>query len=124
MSSTTTIAAKQYRLQEWALQIKDCQNRPTNMSVASWCDCHGITKANYYYRLRCVRLACLESLSAEILPQQMVPVRSELLLPEKKELTALVSGLDITIQDVCVHVTESTPMHLLEKVLKVVKHAE
>ena len=30
------------------------------MKVDAWCQEHGITKANYYYRLRRVREACLE----------------------------------------------------------------
>ena len=51
MSSETTMVAGQCRLREWAAQIRDCQNRPAGMSVVSWCACHGITKANYYYRL-------------------------------------------------------------------------
>ena len=62
MSSETTIVAEQYRLREWAAQIRECQNRPADMGVVGWCACHGITKANYYYRLRRVRKACLEDL--------------------------------------------------------------
>ena len=60
MSSETSMVAASFRLQEWAAQIKECQNRPSGMSVASWCADNGITKANYYYRLRQVRKACLE----------------------------------------------------------------
>ena len=55
MSSETTVVAARYRLQEWAAQIRDCQNRPEGMSVSDWCSSHGITKPNYYYRLRQVR---------------------------------------------------------------------
>lgn len=44
MSSKTTIVAAQFRLQEWAAQIKGCQNRPSGMSVVDWCACNGITK--------------------------------------------------------------------------------
>ncbi|MCI9128210.1 MAG: IS66 family insertion sequence element accessory protein TnpB, partial [Eubacterium sp.] len=58
MSSETTMVAEQCRLQEWAEQIRECQCRPAGMSIVSWCACHGITKANYYYRLRRVREAC------------------------------------------------------------------
>ena len=61
MRSETTMMAEQCRLQEWAAQIRDCQSRPADMSIVSWCACHGITKANYYYRLRRVRKACLET---------------------------------------------------------------
>ena len=60
MASQTSIVAKQVRLMEWAEQIRDCQNRPREMDVAAWCAQHGITKANYYYRLRRVREVCLE----------------------------------------------------------------
>lgn len=63
MSSETSMAASQCRLQEWAEQIRDCQSRPTGMTVVGWRPCHGITKANYYYRLRRVREACTEDCS-------------------------------------------------------------
>jgi len=62
MKSQTSIVAKQVRLQKWAEQIKDCQARPKGTKVEDWCDLHGISKANYYYRLRCVREACLEQI--------------------------------------------------------------
>ena len=64
MKSQTSLVAKQYRLQTWAAQIQDCQNRPEGMSVDDWCHQNNITKANYYYRLRCVRQACLDSMQA------------------------------------------------------------
>ena len=76
MSSETSMVAASVRLQEWAAQIKECQSRPSGMSVASWCADNGITKANYYYRLRQVRKACLEHIQKEIPTQQIVPVVS------------------------------------------------
>ena len=60
MNTQTSLVAEQLRLQQWADQIRDCQNRPSDMKVDAWCREHGITKANYYYRLRRVREACLE----------------------------------------------------------------
>ena len=71
MSSETSMVAASFRLQEWAAQIRECQNRPGDVSVASWCADHGITKANYYYRLHRVRKACLEHMQEEIPAQQM-----------------------------------------------------
>ncbi len=79
MSSATTAVAVQYRLKEWAEQIRECRNRPAGMSVVDWCAGHGITKANYYYRLRRVRQACLENLPPEAPAQQIVPVNTCLL---------------------------------------------
>lgn len=60
MKSQTSLVVKQVRLQQWAELIKKCQSRPTGMNIATWCELNGISKANYYYRLRCVREACLE----------------------------------------------------------------
>lgn len=60
MNTQTSLVAEQIRLQQWADQIRDCQNRPSDMKVDAWCQEHGITKANYYYRLRRVREACLK----------------------------------------------------------------
>lgn len=59
MNTQTSLVAEQVRLRQWAEQIKDCQNRPADMKVDTWCAEHGLTKANYYYRLRRVREACL-----------------------------------------------------------------
>ncbi|MDY5845411.1 MAG: hypothetical protein SPJ92_02485 [Bariatricus sp.] len=44
MSSETSMVAASFRLQEWAAQIKECQSRPSGMSVASWCADNGITE--------------------------------------------------------------------------------
>ena len=87
MSSQTSIMAASFRLQEWAAQIRECQSRPAGMSVAGWCAANGITKANYYYRLRRVRKACLEHIQKEIPAQQIVPVEPGLLQREHKDGT-------------------------------------
>ena len=66
MKSQTSLVAQQTRLNEWAEQIKECQKRPQGMKIDEWCQMHGITKANYYWRLRKVREAFLEA--ADITP--------------------------------------------------------
>ena len=124
MSSETTAVAVQYRLQEWAAQIRECQNRPTGMSVADWCAGHGITKANYYYRLRRVREVCLESLAPEAPVQQIVPVNPCLLQEETQNGSGIQHGLSVSVNGFSIHITESTPMTLLAAVLKVVQHAQ
>lgn len=42
MATNTTAVVKQVRLQQWAQQITDCQNRPVGMKVIDWCDANGI----------------------------------------------------------------------------------
>lgn len=123
MSSETSIVAAGFRLQEWAAQIRECQSRPAGISVASWCADNGITKANYYYRLRRVRKACLEHIQNEIPEQQIVPVESKLLQQEHRDCTRQ-PGLSISTKGFSVHVTESTPMTLLAAVLEVIQDAE
>ena len=43
MSSITTAVAVDYRLQQWAQLVKDCQNRPQDMTVEQWCDTKGMS---------------------------------------------------------------------------------
>ena len=124
MSSEITMVAEQCCLQEWAAQIRDCQSRPAGMSVSEWCACHGIKKANYYYRLRRVRKACLENFSEEIPLRQIVPVKAGFLQSDEKNGSIMQTGLDISIKGFSIHVTESTSMILLESVLKAVRHAQ
>lgn len=124
MSSETTAAAVQYRLKEWAEQIRECQNRPAGISVVEWCATHDITKANYYYRLRRVRQACLENLPPEAVAQQIVPVNTCILQQETQSGSGIQQGLSVSVNGFSIHVTESTPMPLLAAVLKVVRNAE
>lgn len=65
MTTQTSLMAEQVRLQQWAEQVRDCKNRPRGMDVETWCAQNNITKANYYYRLRRVRKACLDQMQTE-----------------------------------------------------------
>lgn len=122
MNSATSMVATQYRLQEWTEQIKACQNRPDGMKITDWCALNGITKANYYYRLRKVREACLESMPREILGASIVPVPAEILNPKPDPITR--AGLDISANGFSIHVTETTSLDLLASILQVIAHAQ
>lgn len=65
MKTKTSIVAENVRLQQWAELIRESQNRPSDMKLDVWCEERGITKANYYYRLRRVREACLLACEAQ-----------------------------------------------------------
>ena len=91
MADETSIVARQVRLRQWAEQIRDCQNRPEGMDVSTWCALHNITKANYYYRLKRVRKACLDQI-----PKAAHPAFVE--LPEPKRKAAIPA--DISDQDI------------------------
>lgn len=62
MATQTSLVAQQVRIRQWAEQIRNCQNRPKGMDVEIWCTQNNLTKANYYYRLRCVRQICLDQM--------------------------------------------------------------
>lgn len=68
MKSQTSLVAEQTRLKVWAAQIQDCQSRPKKMTVEDWCGKNGITKANYYYRLKRVRRAYLDHVQSRVPP--------------------------------------------------------
>ncbi len=61
MKSETSLVAADVRLNEWARQIQECKNRPADMDINTWCSLHGISRGNYYYRLRKVREAVLRN---------------------------------------------------------------
>ena len=117
MKTETSIVARQYRLMEWAEQIRDCKARPSGMSVAEWCSMHDISTANYYYRFSQVRKACLEQVQEEPVKQSVVPVQIEQL---KKETPTSNSLLELNVNGIVIRVSESTSNELLKKVLQVI----
>lgn len=117
MNSTTSLVARQYRLKQWADQIRECQNRSVGMSVKEWCGQHELTVANYYYRLKEVRKACLDHVSYDAIAQSIVPVPAELMSVGSQSGSA--SGLEVLVNNICIHVTDETSPELLKMVLQV-----
>lgn len=52
MSSETTMMAEQYRLREWADQIRDCQSRPSGIGQSSSALIWGLYFVGYYKRAK------------------------------------------------------------------------
>lgn len=117
MNSTTSLVARQYRLQQWANQIRESQSRPTGMSIKEWCNQNELTTANYYYRFKEVRKACLDHISYDDIPQSIVPVPAQLMRGDLQPSS--VSGLEVTVNNVCIRVTNETIPELLRMVLQV-----
>ena len=118
MSSTTTLVARQCHLRRWAEEIKSCQGRPRDMTVAQWCSQNGLTKTNYYYHLRQVRKACLEQLPEETQTQEVVAVPGALLQGGQSSAPIrqdeAMAGVDISCRKFHVRATEATSPALLE----------
>lgn len=120
MKTNESKVARQYRLQQWTELIRACNDRPTDLSIKDWCNQNHITPANYYYRLREVRKACLVTLPQEQLPQQLVPIPTNLAagIPTDE------SFLEIVVNGACIRVTNHTSPELLSMVLQVTANAK
>ena len=121
MKSHTSLVAQQTRLSEWADLIRDCQNRPQGMKIDEWCQLHGITKASYYWRLRKVREAYLETADHT---QTFVEVPSSAIHPvnmasEYKISAVIRSGNNLTLE-----ITEQASASFLQILLGVIRNWE
>ena len=122
MSFQTSLITKQCRIQSWAVMIKECQNRLEDMTIDEWCQQNNLTKANYYYRLKCVRQACLDSMES-------VPSFVELPVPETEspatDITPSSVSAVIRITDTCsIEIQEHASADFLRKLIGACTHAE
>ena len=124
MSSIATQAAEQYRLQQATLMIKECQNRPENMTITEWCKEKGKTKATYYYWHRRVRQAYLEQMAEGGTGQPIVPVPQKLLASNATSPMVSTECIEIISGNLSVRVTESASSKLLSMVLQVLRDVE
>ena len=103
MNSQTSLVAENIRLRQWAEMVRECQHRPQGMKIETWCDQYGITKSNYYYRLKRVRKACLQAAASS--SPEFVDLTS--MIHQQNDLCAAVpaavlnspSGLSLAISD-------------------------
>lgn len=121
MKSHTSLVAQQTRLSEWAELIRDCQNRPQGMKIDEWCQLHDITKASYYWRLRIVREAYLETTDHT---QAFVEVPSSAIYPvnttsEHKIAAVIRSGNNLTLE-----ITDQASASFLNTLLEVMRNAQ
>lgn len=126
MTTQTSLVAEQVRLQQWAEQVRDCKNRPRGMDVETWCAQNNITKANYYYRLRRVRKACLDQMQTEqsnfielpLLAEENISVGTDNVSDPAPAIRIK------TKEGVSFEVFSNTSTEVLKYLIKVVTHAE
>ena len=106
---------------EWADLIRDCQNRPQGMKIDEWCQLHDITKAGYYWRLRKVREAYLET-ADQI--QTFVEVPSPAIHPvnmiSEHKIAAVIRGRN----NLTLEITEQASASFLKTLLGVISNAQ
>ncbi len=86
------------------------------MSVKEWCSKHEIAVANYYYRFKEVVKTCLEHFSYDAFPQSIILVPAELMSVATQSVYT--SRLEVSINNICIHVTNVPSPELLKMVLK------
>ena len=123
MSSQTSLVAKQFRLQTWAAQVQDCQNRPAGMNVDEWCRQNNITKANYYYRLKRVRQACLDSIQESEPSFIELPAVSEP-VSEPISVTPNVSAVLHTANGLTIDLCDNVSVDFMQKILGVPRYVK
>lgn len=60
MNSKSALLQQKIRYQRWVEEVKDCESRPANVSIRSWCAEKGIKTPTYYAHLRKVKELCLD----------------------------------------------------------------
>ena len=121
MSSQTSLAAKSCRLQQWAVQINECQNRPKTMTVDEWCDQHAITKATYYYRLKCVRQAYLDSAETPVTEFVEMPIPNEV---DNSRGQSCVSAVLHINQSFSIDLFDTASTTFIKNLLGAINHAQ
>ena len=127
MKFQIALVARNCRLNEWARMVHDCKNRPAGMSVNEWCNLNSITKACYYYRMKQVRIGCLDALPSEGPEHTVVPVPLERMKEEPAGIPTVSSNnsyFELSVHGITLRVTENTSYTLLTKVLGVLVHVE
>ena len=125
MSSQTSLVAEQVRLRQWAAQIQECQSRPADMKVETWCSEHGITKANYYYRLRRVRKACLEACNPEpAFVELPIPVTPPTPMPPADSCGVKPAAVLRNSSGLALEIYNHTSADIIRSIMEVLVHAE
>ena len=125
MSSQTSLVAEQVRLQQWAAQIQECQSRPADMNVETWCSEHGITKANYYYRLRRVRKACLEACNPEpAFVKLPIPAALPTAMPSADSCNVKPAAVLRNSRGLVLEIYNHTSADIIRSILEVLVHVE
>lgn len=134
MKTKASLAAESVRLKQWSQQIRECQNRPAGLTMDDWCRQQGITKANYYYRLRRVRQAILNYSPEKNSNHRQIPdfvelpvpsgclfpaIPREQTMPEKSAASAVIRGNN----GIAIDVFPETSPELLHALVRALAHA-
>jgi len=109
----TKLATTQVRLQQWAAIVRE--RKESGLKVDDYCEAHNISRNAYYYWLRKLREAALESQNSRFVE---LPVPAAGHAGEKHPV------LTISLRDAVIHVDETVSRELLAMTVEVLRNAE
>ena len=125
MKSQTSLVAQQTRLNQWAEQIRECNNRPQGMTVGDWCLENGITKANYYWRLRKVCEALLtaaETTSNSTFVELKEPEVTSIPIKQEEDFSKKIVAV-IRTNQCSIEITDQASSTFLNNLIGAISHA-
>ena len=124
MKSQTSLVAQQTRLNQWSQQIRECNNRPSGMTVDEWCSANGLTKSNYYWRLRKVREALLSITDSAPSFVELKEPETAPSVPDtvKEESSSNVVAV-IKKNSYSIEITDRASVSFLQNLLEAMEHA-
>lgn len=86
MNSKSALLQQKIRYQKWAEEVKECENRPANVSIRNWCEQKGIKPPTYYAHLHKVKELCLDlyvDSDSDSINSAVYPIKEDLNVPSK-----------------------------------------
>ena len=116
----TQLATKQIRLEQWTAIIRD--RSTSGMKIDDYCEAHGLSRNAYFYWLRKVRAAALESANIDFVELKPEPEPRPCLVDTQSEESFRTEAV-ISVGSVRVSVNSSTSKSLLRTLLEIASHA-
>ena len=112
----TRLATRQIRIKEWSMIFKD--RIESEMRVDDFCKSWGISRDAYYYQLRQVKDAAIETSGVkfvELKETKQLPAPTKSVSDEKN----FISQASITIGKMNISVNSNTPKELIKNLIEV-----
>ena len=111
------------RCEQWTSIIKECL--ASGMPKTTWCREHGITKANYYYRLHRGRKACLEACNPEAAIVKLpIPAALPTAMPSADSCDVKPAAVLRNSRGLALEVYNHTSADIIRTILDVLVHDE
>ncbi len=118
-----SLVAKQIRLQQWADDIRACNQRPEGTTVDDWCRQHGLRKATYYWRLRAVREACIDIIDSNVVESSVEATQNFVELQPTKSPDASEGSAVIKLGKASIEISENISDMFLLRIMEAVSNA-